>query len=81
MTSRISCDLHDHFEIVCMRQSTVKVTTKNGTSFEGVANTISQQNQQEQLVLSCGTSIELTDVTTLEALNNPIPSHNFKITL
>ncbi|WP_082305596.1 MULTISPECIES: Rho-binding antiterminator [unclassified Pseudoalteromonas] len=28
MTENISCDAHDYFEIVCMRQSKIEVTTK-----------------------------------------------------
>lgn len=33
MTENISCDAHDYFEIVCMRQSKIEVTTKKMKPF------------------------------------------------
>lgn len=64
-----------------MRQSNIKITTKSGECVEGIANTITLTDQQEQLVLASGMQIELTEIAILEALNNVEPSHNFKITL
>lgn len=51
MTENISCDAHDYFEIVCMRQSKIEVTTKTNEIFLGVATDIIRLNDQEVLTI------------------------------
>jgi Rho-binding antiterminator len=49
MANNISCDAHDYFEIVCMRQSHVIVISKKHETYTGIAAGIKLINKQEYL--------------------------------
>jgi len=83
MTNNISCQAHDYFEIVCMRRSLIKVTTKENKQYHGVASDIKLIDKQEYLSISDGNEIHqvlLSDVNKLEAVGNSKLQHNFSIT-
>ncbi|TWX70951.1 hypothetical protein ESZ36_04730 [Colwellia demingiae] len=83
MKNKISCDAHDYFEIVCMRRSLIKVTTKDNKIYHGIATDIKLVEKQEYLQISDDIKTQqllLSDVKTLEALGNNIAQHNFSIT-
>ncbi len=82
MANNISCDAHDYFEIVCMRQSHVIVISKKHEKYTGIAAGIKLINKQEYLKIDNGINSELillTEVKKLEARNNPIEQHNFTV--
>ncbi len=85
MTKPISCDLHDYFEIVCMRKSAIIVTLKNGERIHGSAVDIVVLERQEilkvKLANSVIESVLLIDIAKLEAINNPVPEHNFVVSV
>lgn len=83
MAKNISCEAHDYFEIVCMRRSLIKVTTKDNKIYHGIATDITLVEKQEYLQISDDIKTQqllLSDVKTLEALGNNIAQHNFVIT-
>ncbi|OUR75813.1 hypothetical protein A9Q75_17085 [Colwellia psychrerythraea] len=83
MANNISCDAHDYFEIVCMRRSLIKVTTKDNKKYHGIATDIKLVEKQEYLQISDDIKTQqvlLSEVKTLEALGNSIEQHNFSIT-
>ncbi|MDX2367048.1 MAG: Rho-binding antiterminator [Colwellia sp.] len=83
MANNISCDAHDYFEIVCMRRSLIKVTTKDNKIYHGIATDIKLFEKQEYLHISDGLKTQrmlLSEVKTLEALGNQIDQHNFSFT-
>jgi len=82
MTKNISCDAHDYFEIVCMRQSKIEVTTKTDETFSGIATDIIKLNDQEVLMIKVQAHLEkvpLIEVKKLTAIGNQVSSHNFSI--
>jgi len=84
MTSRISCDTHDYFEIVCMRRSQVLVTTNDNDKYLGIAFDINIIEGIEVLLIK-GTYIDhhvpLTMIKKLQGINNNIAQHNFSVEL
>jgi len=82
MTENISCDAHDYFEIVCMRQSKIEVITKSNEIFLGIATDIIKLNGQEVLTIKAQEHLEevpLIEVKTLTAIDNKVISHNFSV--
>jgi len=83
MKNPIACDLHDYFEIVCMRQSNIQLTLRNGQKIEGHALDIVTIDKVEfiKLVTLERQTIEiaLTDIQILSAINNEQDEHNFTI--
>lgn len=82
MTENISCDAHDYFEIVCMRQSKIEVTTKTNETFLGIATDIVKLNDQEVLTIKTQThlaKVPLIEVKKLTAIGNQVTSHNFSV--
>jgi len=82
MTSRISCDAHDYYEIICMRCSKISVTTAKGEVLNGTALNIIIIEQQEVLQINDSDKIHhvvLTDIKKLQALNNKNSKHNFVV--
>jgi Rho-binding antiterminator len=80
MEKNISCDAHDYFEIVCVRHSLIRVTTKNNGKYHGIATDIKLVKKQEYLQINEGINIHqvlLSDVKQLEALGNNVTQHNF----
>ncbi|KMT66990.1 hypothetical protein XM47_00515 [Catenovulum maritimum] len=74
--------MHDYFEIICMRLSHVTVTLDDGKQHSGIAQNIVKLDNNEHLVLLENNkilNIPLNKTETLEANNNPIPKHNFKV--
>lgn len=81
----LKCDLHDYFEIVCMRQSNVRFILKSGDSYQGVAKDIVQKEGQEFIQLLINASnimmeIGLLDIQSMHAFDNP-DGHNFDLRL
>lgn len=82
MNKNISCDAHDYFEIVCMRQSKIEVTTKKNEIFLGIAMDIIKLNDQEVLMIKVQAHLEkvpLIEVKKLTAIGNQVSNHNFSI--
>jgi Rho-binding antiterminator len=82
MTSRISCDAHDYFEIVCMRRSLIKVTTNNKQVLKGIAYSIDIIERQEILKIKTHNGFEivlLTDIKALRAIGSKVAHHDFFI--
>jgi Rho-binding antiterminator len=80
MAKNISCDAHDYFEIVCMRRSLIKVTTKDNKNYHGIATDIKLVEKQEYLQINDGNKVDeitLSEVIKLEALGNIVEKHNF----
>ncbi len=81
MKTMISCDVHDYFEIVCMRKSQITITLHSGQKISGEAsNIIADNKREEQLTIinkGLTTAIKLTDIAKLEAHDNLVPEHNF----
>lgn len=79
----ISCDLHDYFEIVCMRQSKIKIDL-SGISTDGVALDIVVKENGENILIETKDGqklIPLADIDKLESTGNPIESHNFIVNI
>ena len=85
MTQRINCDLHDYFEIVCMRQSNIRITIKGNVTYQGKAIDLKTHQGVElidvQLVDGEVKRINIAEVITLSAYGNSPSSHNFNIEL
>jgi Rho-binding antiterminator len=82
MTENISCDAHDYFEIVCMRQSKIEVTTKTNETFLGIATDIVKLHDQEVLTIKAQAhlaKVPLIEVKRLTAIGNQVTSHNFSV--
>jgi len=82
MTNRISCDAHDYFEIVCMRQSKIKVITKANVAYTGIATDIIKLDNQEVLTIKAQEHLKevpLIEVKTLTAIGNKLAGHNFSV--
>mgnify|MGYP000538029160 CR=1 FL=1 len=82
MVKNISCQAHDYFEIVCMRRSLIKVTTKKNQQYHGVASDIELIEKQEYLNIIEGNDIRqvlLSNVKKLEAVGNSPEQHNFSM--
>ncbi len=83
MTQIISCDAHDHFEIVCMRRSNISVTTHSEQVFEGIATGIKIINKREFLCIEYNNqqvSVDLKTIKCLRAFNNLKAEDNFFVT-
>jgi len=82
MANKISCDAHDYFEIVCMRQSKIEVMTKANVTYAGIATDIIKLNGQEVLTIKAQEYLEevpLIEVKTLTAIGNKLAGHNFSV--
>ena len=82
MTSRISCDAHDYFEIVCMRRSQILVTTNDNDKYQGMAFDINIIENKEVLLIKESDIVHhvlLTNIKKLHAINNKIAQHNFSV--
>ena len=51
MKKIISCNIHDHFEIACMRRSLITLTLHNGSMIEGQAIDLVTKNKNEFICL------------------------------
>lgn len=75
MATRISCDAHDYFEIVCMRHSQIMVTTHNNEIISGTAININLIDKQEVLELKgqeTSHHIQLTNIKRLLSIKDNI---------
>lgn len=85
MTKRISCDLHDYFEIVCMRQSNIRTTVKGNVTYQGKAVDLKTHQGVEWLEVQLTDGemkrINIAEVISLSACGNIPASHNFDIKL
>ncbi|MDE3272333.1 Rho-binding antiterminator [Pseudoalteromonas sp. G4] len=85
MTKRISCDLHDYFEIVCMRQSNIRITIKGNVTYQGKAVDLKTLQGTELIEVQLADGkikrINIAEVITLSACGNIPASHNFDIKL
>ena len=69
MNKIISCDIHDHFEIACMRRAKVTITMHNDVLHSGTALDLETKNKREYLHLKTEKSvlkIDLLDIKTLQ---------------
>lgn len=70
----ISCDLHDHLEIACLRRLRLRVELADGTQVEGRAlTTVSTAAKEEFLRLNCTDGVRdfrLDQLHTVSALDD-----------
>ena len=71
MNKIISCDIHDHFEIACMRRAKVTAVMHNAESHSGIAVDLETKNKREYLHLQkegdqSVLKIDLLDIKTLQ---------------
>lgn len=85
MAQLINCDLHDYFEIVCMRQSNIKIMLHNNITYHGKAINLRTNQGVEciEVALNCGEikRFSLIEINTLCATGNNIQNHNFELVL
>ncbi|RZQ51777.1 hypothetical protein C1E23_17465 [Pseudoalteromonas phenolica] len=84
MSKQLDCNVHDYFEIICMRKSWVTVTTKAGENFIGEAHDIALNSAKQELLMLKNTrdiGILLTEVARLHAHDNAIAQHNFLVNI
>lgn len=85
MKTMICCDVHDYFEIVCMRKSHITITMHSDEKVSGEASDIVlNQEKQECLLMMINDvlhSIILTEIKHLYAHNNSISAHNFQVNI
>ena len=85
MSKQLDCNVHDYFEIICMRKSWVTVTTKAGENFNGEAHDIALNSAKQELLMLKNTTAEigilLTEVARLHTHDNAIAQHNFLINI
>jgi Rho-binding antiterminator len=83
MKTMISCDVHDYFEIVCMRKSHITITLHSDEKVSGEASDIVlNQEKQECLLMMIHDvlhAILLAEIKHLHAHNNPTSAHNFQV--
>ena len=82
MTSRISCDAHDYFEIVCMRRSQILVTTNSNEKYQGIAFDIKVMENKEVLLIKEDYLVHyvlLTNIKKLQAIDSEIEQYNFSV--
>ena len=83
MKKPIACDLHDHFEIVCMRHSNIQLVLLDSQVVEGQALDIATIDKAEFIKLVTHENeiieIALTNIQTLSAINNRQSEHNFTV--
>jgi len=80
MTSRITCDAHDYFEIACMRRSQILVTTYSSKTYQGIAFDIEVIEGEEMLLIKSASTLHhvlLTDIKKLQGVGNKVVQHNF----
>ena len=68
MAKIIKCDLHDHFEIACMRKSKLTLELSNGETVSGIAIDLEVKKGIENLILKVGDGqhkINLVDIDVL----------------
>lgn len=66
MDKIIACDIHDYFEIACMRRSAIRLFLHSGLLIEGQARDVLTKEGKEFLVLTLGDpSSKQTDVINL----------------
>ena len=68
MSRVVNCDVHDHFEIACMRRSLINVELHSKQLLEGVALDVFARKGQEYLKIKTENliqDIELTDIAFL----------------
>ncbi|EPJ43854.1 MAG: hypothetical protein OFPII_38970 [Osedax symbiont Rs1] len=84
MLKNLSCEQHDYFEIICMRQSLMTVTTHKNRKYCGIAVDIKRVNNSESLQINRDNKVEyvaLAEIKRLEVSGNKIIQHNFAIEL
>lgn len=73
MSNIISCDVHDHFEIACMRRSLVEIELPNEKKVTGQALDIINSDGKEYLSLDIDDNkdqFNLKDISTLTFLDS-----------
>ena len=70
MTKIISCNIHDHFEIACMRRSQITLSLHNGHTVTGNAVDLITKNKSEFISLDLedkrNERINLLEINTLQ---------------
>lgn len=66
----LSCDLHDHLEIACLRRLRLRVELADGTQVEGRAlTTVSTAAKEEYLRLECTDGVRDLRLDQLHAIS------------
>jgi len=78
MKKIINCNVHDHFEIACMRQSYVSLKLHNGQLISGRAKDLITENKSEYFYLDSANPeqekrINLIDINTLTIEGSKTP--------
>ena len=70
MNKIISCNIHDYFEIACMRKATITLMLHDGVTIRGQAVDLITENKSEFICLASDKNenkrINLLDINTLE---------------
>ena len=69
MTDIISCEIHDYFEIACMRKSVIDLELHTKQLIGGVALDVFKRNGKEYLKLETSSSIEDIELTSIASLS------------
>ncbi len=74
MTKIISCHIHDHFEIACMRRSEITLRLHNSNVIKGQAFDLETKNKNEFICLTSTDNkkerINLLEINTLQIGNS-----------
>jgi len=79
MAKVIKCDLHDHFEIACMRQSRLTLELNNGETVSGIANDLEVRKGVENLVLKVGGGLQKVNLMDIDVLILSATGQRFSI--
>ena len=79
MAKVIKCDLHDHFEIACMRQSRLTLELNNGETVSGIANDLEVRKGVENLVLKVGGGLQKVNLMDIDVLILSATDQRFSI--
>lgn len=68
MSKPINCDVHDHFEIACMRRATVEIELKTNVSIRGLALDVFARKGKEFLSIQTDELAQEIELSSIEAL-------------
>ena len=68
MAKTISCDIHDYFEIACMRKSFIHIDLHTKQCLEGVALDVFARKGKEYLKIETKNSIQEVELTNIKSL-------------
>ena len=68
MAKLIKCDLHDYFEIACMRRSNISLELHSGQAIDGLASTLTTTQSKEFLLLKTDDGERQVDLMEIDVL-------------